>query len=74
MARRMIRVEEPGYYGWGCEDCGWLCPNPEPVPFLLQPGVITQELMDADMKQVMQHFDNHICKNHPLRKPPSIQT
>jgi hypothetical protein len=60
MLRKLVRIKEHRFWGWGCSECAWVF-NPSGSP--------TGKSLD-EMKQNFEQwrdkdFATHVCAEHP---------
>jgi hypothetical protein len=56
MAKRLIWKDEKAFKGWGCEDCGFILPNPRAV-----------NSFDTYVEESRERFNAHECAKFPLK-------
>jgi hypothetical protein len=57
MAKRLVWKNEKAFQGWGCEDCGFILPNPRPL-----------NSFDTYAQESRERFDRHECAKNPLKR------
>jgi hypothetical protein len=65
MRRELIWIEELGFLGWGCSECGWL---------FRSSGAPTGVSLDEMLRNYEQlrdsRFATHVCAEHPGANSP----
>jgi hypothetical protein len=63
MSRKLVRIEQPRFLGFGCSECGWRF-KPSGAPT----GTSFDEMMRNFVLQRDQEFTLHVCADHPRAK------
>jgi len=63
MQRKLAWIEEQGFQGWGCSECGWrFSPTGAPT------GKSLDEMMENYERRRDKGFAAHVCTEHPRAK------
>jgi hypothetical protein len=63
MSRKLVRIEQHRFRGWGCSECAWAF-NPSSAPA----GKSFDEMMRNFELQCDREFTLHVCADHPRGK------
>jgi hypothetical protein len=63
MSRKLVWIEQPRFFGFGCSECGWRF-KPSGAPT----GTSFDEMMSNFVSQRDQEFTLHVCADHPRAK------
>jgi len=62
MSRRVVWIEQPGFGGFGCSECGWRF-EPSNAPT----GTSIEEMKLNLRLQLDKAFTSHVCADHPKK-------
>jgi len=62
MRRKMVWIEQPGFGGFGCSECGWRF-EASNAPI----GTSFEEMKRNLGLQLDKEFTSHVCAEHPKR-------
>jgi hypothetical protein len=62
MRRKMVWIEQPGFGGFGCSECGWRF-EPSNAPT----GTSFEEMKLSLGLQLDKQFTSHVCADHPKK-------
>jgi hypothetical protein len=63
MSRKLVRIEQPSFVGFGCSECGWRFePSGPPA------GASFDEMMRNFELQRHKEFTSHVCADYPKAK------
>lgn len=65
MRRKLIWIQEPRIWGWGCSECAWVF-SPSGTPT----GNSLDEMKGNYERQRDNYFAAHVCAEHPRAKNP----
>jgi hypothetical protein len=65
MTRQLVWIEEPGFGGFGCSECGWRF-----EPSDASAGTTFEDLTVNLGLQLDQEFASHVCADHPKADHP----
>jgi hypothetical protein len=60
MRRKLVWIEGPLSWGWGCSECAWVF-NPSGAPI----GNSLDEMKQNFGQQLDKEFAAHVCAKHP---------
>lgn len=60
MSRKLVWIEQPGFGGFGCSECGWRFKS-STAPT----GASFDEITHNFELQRDKEFTSHVCANHP---------
>jgi hypothetical protein len=70
MMRELIWLDEVGFSGWGCSECGWIFQNPAVIGVDLPP-MTEQQAGEIYHQKALDTFNAHDCLSYPRRPPAS---
>jgi len=62
MRRKVVWIEQPGFGGFGCSECGWRF-EPSNAPT----GTSFEEMKLSLVLQLDIEFTSHVCADHPQK-------
>lgn len=60
MRRKLVWIEEKGFWGWGCSECEWVF---RPLGPLL--GESLEDMKKHYAEERDKEFASHVCAKHP---------
>jgi hypothetical protein len=63
MRRKLVWIEEPRFWGWGCSECAWVFNVSGPPT-----GDSLDEMLRNYEQQRDKDFAGHFCAEHPRAK------
>ena len=62
MRRKVVWMEQPGFGGFGCSECGWRFEPADPPA-----GTSFDEMIYNFSLQRDKEFRSHVCADHPKK-------